>query len=281
MGAVAAFDGTITVTSGGHRQTLAIDNITGKTHVASDTVTRPVDGTTVEITLPSFTGDELDPAKLALTVAHGGTHYSGPSQPDWYGSEDLRELFARVTPPTTTVTRIVRDVFALKIEDDRIAADLTAAEVAQLIDFIEAKFAKHNDVTNVVPPREVVEQHARRLLEQRLAHEAPTRCAKGWPGRRRHTSCRAIWTAAKSASSLPSAPSFRGIGRWRRCCVSDNGPTLGQSVPEDAQGHALGLVPPHGLDDAPGGPKTGASCFRRYAFAGRGWTCRRRREVAP
>jgi Histidine kinase-, DNA gyrase B-, and HSP90-like ATPase len=230
MGAVAACDGTITVTSCGRRQVLAIDNITGETRVASDTLTRPADGTTVEITLPKFTGDELAPAQLALVTARGGSHYTGPSQPAWYGPEDLRELFARVQPPTTTVARFGRDA---------------------------------------------------------------TPCATRWPRRRPPASCRAI-CSARSANSLPSAPSFRGIGRWRRCCVSDNGPILGESVPEDAQGHALGLVPPrvaasrfrrsgapaHGLDDAPGGLNTGASSFRRHSFAGHGWTCRRRRVDA-
>jgi hypothetical protein len=132
MGAVAAYDGTIAVTSRGHRLVLEVDRITGTTTVASDAMSGLVDGTVVEITLAEFDGSELAPAKLALIVAHSGVRYAGPSQPAWYSVDDLRVLFARVTPATTTVGHIVRDVFALKIEDDRVAADLTTDNVATL-----------------------------------------------------------------------------------------------------------------------------------------------------
>ena len=132
MGAVAAFDGTISVTSRGHRLALAIDRITGTTCIASDTPVAPSDGTTIEITLAPFDGSEKRPADLALIVAGSGTHYTGPSQPEWYGPEDLRELFARVTPATTTVADIVHDVFDLTIDDDRMAGALSADAVTAL-----------------------------------------------------------------------------------------------------------------------------------------------------
>jgi signal transduction histidine kinase len=61
MGAVAAFNGKISVTSRGHRLALAIDNITGETRIAGDELAHPGDGTTIEITLPGFTGDESAP----------------------------------------------------------------------------------------------------------------------------------------------------------------------------------------------------------------------------
>ena len=41
----------------------------------------------------------------------------------------------------------------------------------QLIEFLEAKFTEHG-VAKVIPDAEVIEKHARRLIEQRLAQDA-------------------------------------------------------------------------------------------------------------
>ena len=49
--------------------------------------------------------------------------------------------------------------------------ELNAMTSSQFIDFIEAKFAEHG-VEKVLPDAAVIEAHARRLIEQRLAHDA-------------------------------------------------------------------------------------------------------------
>jgi hypothetical protein len=49
--------------------------------------------------------------------------------------------------------------------------ELNAMTSGQFIDFIEAKFAEHG-VEKVLPDAAVIEAHARRLIEQRLAHDA-------------------------------------------------------------------------------------------------------------
>jgi biotin carboxyl carrier protein len=113
MGAVAAFGGAIAVTTRGHRLDLAVDRVTGKTNVTSDTSVPDMLGTTVEIMLRQFGGEEFRPAELSLKVAREGKQYTGPSRPSWYNTDDFGELLARVTPHTATVARVVRDVFAI------------------------------------------------------------------------------------------------------------------------------------------------------------------------
>ena len=49
--------------------------------------------------------------------------------------------------------------------------ELNAITSRQFIEFIEAKFAEHG-VEKVMPNATVMEAHARRLIEQRLAHDA-------------------------------------------------------------------------------------------------------------
>jgi hypothetical protein len=132
MGAVAAYDGAITVTTRGHRLELAVDPVTGLTSIVSDKPAATAPGTTVEITLREFNGSEKRPAELSLIVARQGRQYSGPSQPAWYGPDDLRELLARVTPDTATVGAVVADVFDIKIADRRIAATLPRDEIGEL-----------------------------------------------------------------------------------------------------------------------------------------------------
>jgi hypothetical protein len=132
MGAVAAFGGQISVTTRGHRLSLAVDTATGMTKVLTDEPVPFQPGTIVEISLSLFDGSERRAADLPLVVAQTGQQYSGPSHPAWYGVDDLRELFTRVTPDTVTVGALVRDVFSIEIDDQRRARDLTAAEIASL-----------------------------------------------------------------------------------------------------------------------------------------------------
>ena len=55
------------------------------------------------------------------------------------------------------------------LEKNRV--ELNAMTSPQFIDFIEIKLAEHG-VEKVIPERKVIEQHARRLIEQRLARDA-------------------------------------------------------------------------------------------------------------
>jgi hypothetical protein len=50
-------------------------------------------------------------------------------------------------------------------------SSLTRASCSRLIDFVEAKLAEHG-VEKLVPEDKILEEHARRLLEQRFADEA-------------------------------------------------------------------------------------------------------------
>jgi hypothetical protein len=82
--------------------------------------------------LSCFDGSERKHGVLAMQIADPGTHYAGPSQPRWYRPEDLRELFAAVQPPETTVSDFAREVFDIEIPDGRVAARLDAAAVKKL-----------------------------------------------------------------------------------------------------------------------------------------------------
>lgn len=83
MGAIAAYGGSITVITRGHRLGLAVDPIDGTTQVVSDELVPMQPGTTIEIGLPLyiFTGSERRPADLLIAVAHEGQQYSGASHP--------------------------------------------------------------------------------------------------------------------------------------------------------------------------------------------------------
>ena len=63
MGVVAALGGAISVTSRGHRLTLAVDPVSGQTIVAEHEPIPEAPGTTVAIALPVFDGTEAAPAK--------------------------------------------------------------------------------------------------------------------------------------------------------------------------------------------------------------------------
>ena len=132
MGAVAAYGGSIAVTSRGHRLTLAVDTITGSTRVVSDEPVPLAPGTVVEIGLRLFSGAEREPADLAIAFARMGNVYCGASRPAWYSARDLQELFARVTPATTTVGAVIRDVFRLEHDDRRPAKALDHHEIETL-----------------------------------------------------------------------------------------------------------------------------------------------------
>jgi hypothetical protein len=133
MGAVAAFNGTISVTSRGRRLALAVNTVTGLTEVTSNDSAEPRDGTAVEIKLWKFDGSERKWADQSIRLAAQGRQYTGPSLPAWYGPRDLVELFARVMPQTTLVSAVLADVFGKKLPGNpRPVGSLTPVEVANL-----------------------------------------------------------------------------------------------------------------------------------------------------
>src|SRR5260221_6521776 len=92
MGAVAAFGGKISVTTRGHRLSLAVDSVTGATKVLADDPVTFQAGTIVEISLGLFDGADRRAADLSLVVAQKGQQYGGPSHPAWNGVDDIRAL---------------------------------------------------------------------------------------------------------------------------------------------------------------------------------------------
>ncbi len=81
MGAVAAYNGTIAVTSRGRRLSLAVDPISGTTRVITDEPVPMQPGTMVEIGLVHLGG--CKPVDLSIRIAHEGQQYRGPSRPAW------------------------------------------------------------------------------------------------------------------------------------------------------------------------------------------------------
>jgi hypothetical protein len=112
MGAVAAYGGTLTVTTRGNRYELRPDAVTGATTVRSQ---RPANrsGLTVTVTFLQAMFDEwaLYYARLAIDVG-AGDFYRGPSQPSWYSPEALRDLLA-AAPQETPLSAVVADVFGI------------------------------------------------------------------------------------------------------------------------------------------------------------------------
>jgi hypothetical protein len=73
------------------------------------------------------------------SVAERGETYSGPSDPAWYGDQGLAELCARVTPESTTIAALVRDVFNLDLDDDRPARSLSPGDISALREMLLAR----------------------------------------------------------------------------------------------------------------------------------------------
>jgi Histidine kinase-, DNA gyrase B-, and HSP90-like ATPase len=134
MGAVAAYDGKIAVSSRGRRQELTVDKITGKTIVLNSMSADVVKGTRIEISFhPGLIDEKAQTrARLAIHMAREGRIYRGPSRPSWYSANDLRNLMLTVTPPATTVGRFLSDVFAVNLDDRRIARELSDEDVRTL-----------------------------------------------------------------------------------------------------------------------------------------------------
>ena len=114
MGAVAAFHGTIAVTTRGTRYELGTDSVTGSPRVvASEPADEQSGGLAVDIAFPSnvFADRDFTMARIAIALARGGTYYDGPSQPGWYSPEALCDLLA-AAPRGTKLDKVIADAFA-------------------------------------------------------------------------------------------------------------------------------------------------------------------------
>jgi hypothetical protein len=117
MGAVAAFDGKITVTTRGTRYELATDSVTGSTQPVSSRPARPAPGLAVALSFPGnvFTDGDFVAAQSAINRARDGTHYEGFSEPGWYSPEALCDLLA-AAPTGTKPSKVVEEVFGISGE---------------------------------------------------------------------------------------------------------------------------------------------------------------------
>jgi len=91
MGAVAAYRGTITLTSRGQTYELSTDSLTGATNLLSKSPAPEQPGPTVTITFPRshFTYTDFHYGRLTIRLAQDGEPYRGHSQPNWYSEEAL------------------------------------------------------------------------------------------------------------------------------------------------------------------------------------------------
>ena len=131
MGAIAAFEGNLTVTTRGRHMRLAVDRETGLTDVTEDTEVPFSDGMTVFISLP---GDSFEYGSLATEtarLAEFGRAYKGPTSPHWYAARDLRDLMQQA-PEETTVADVA-DWFGIDLPDERFARELDPLAAAQLL----------------------------------------------------------------------------------------------------------------------------------------------------
>jgi hypothetical protein len=128
MGAVCAFDGSISVETRGHRMALAVDKATGKTLVLSNDIVTSVPGVTVRLSLGRLCEDDAILARNSIVFADGGTDYRGQSSPWWYGVRDLERLLQCVTPATATVSDVIADL-GLTCDDRRVARSLKKEDI--------------------------------------------------------------------------------------------------------------------------------------------------------
>jgi hypothetical protein len=114
MGAVAAFDGRITVTTRGTRYELGSDSVTGATKLGSSRPARPAPGLIIDLSFPCdlFTDSDFAAAEDAVDLAQHGTHFDGFSEPSWYSPEGLCDLLA-AAPQGARLSKVVEDVFSV------------------------------------------------------------------------------------------------------------------------------------------------------------------------
>jgi hypothetical protein len=120
MGAVAAFDGTISVTTRGRRYDLGVDTVTGETKVLAAADVPAMPGVQVEIAFPQpiFTDRDYSFARQAIQIANIGEVYSGPSMPSWHGKTGLKTVIA-AAPKDVTSDEVMTDLFGTTTPVDK------------------------------------------------------------------------------------------------------------------------------------------------------------------
>jgi hypothetical protein len=135
MGAVAAYDGKISVASRRREFDLEVDVTSGRTRIA-DEREADVAGTRVVVSfnrIGPFKDEDFQRGRttIAIAASPSGVTYNGSSKPAWYGIGDLAKLFA-AAPQRASVADVLSDVFDLASEDARPARALTEAEIGSL-----------------------------------------------------------------------------------------------------------------------------------------------------
>jgi hypothetical protein len=138
MGAVAAFGGSISVETRGHRLTLGVDRTTGKTDLLQNEAVERRAGLVVCLNLSAIGCSDNILAQSSIRIAGYGKPYRGHSSSWWYGVSDLERLFHCVTPEDTSVTDVCRDL-GLDHHDDRVARSLPRLEIAKLLRELQKK----------------------------------------------------------------------------------------------------------------------------------------------
>jgi hypothetical protein len=143
MGAVAAYTGTIAVTTRGRRLDLAVDVATGHTTVIGDTPAIGIAGTRVELSFPKHMFNENDYSwpREAISLAKHGQVYSGPSVPSWYSPTALRKAF-HDADGRMSVGELVSHLFGITIDDPRPGASLTEEDTKALLDTLPSRLMK-------------------------------------------------------------------------------------------------------------------------------------------
>jgi hypothetical protein len=143
MGAVAAYKGTIAVTTRGHRLDLAVDVATGHTTVVNDTPAIHTAGTKVELTFPRqmFQNNDYVYPRNAIILAKHGEQYRGPSISSWYSPTALRIAF-NAAPANMTVAELVTYLFGLEVDDPRPAASLSEEDTRELLAALPSRSVK-------------------------------------------------------------------------------------------------------------------------------------------
>jgi hypothetical protein len=95
--------------------------------------------------------------------------------------------------------------------DDCRRVELNAMTSRQLVDFVEAAFARHG-VVKVVPENAVLASHARHCIEEQLTANCWPSMPRGSPARRRRPNCRAV-SPHGSASCSRTSRRCHGIRR--------------------------------------------------------------------
>jgi hypothetical protein len=132
MGAVAAFGGSITVTTRGCAYKLAPDSVTGATKVLASTPADEAPGLTVKITFPRplFTTSDFSYALNSIILAQKGHGYTGPSQSGWYSPEALCELL-NAAPNGTPLDKVIESAFGFAGTKPELSAAWAARFIAE------------------------------------------------------------------------------------------------------------------------------------------------------